>query len=47
DLPYGTTAIACVKSNRKYIGFDTSKKYCRIARERLLAEKTLWDIKSE
>ncbi len=43
----GTTAVACVHLKRHYIGFDTSKKYCRIAKVRLEAEKTLWDIKSE
>ncbi len=37
----GTTAVACVHLKRHYIGFDTSKKYCRIAEQRLLAEKTL------
>ena len=39
----GTTAVACVHLKRHYIGFDTSKKYCKIAEQRLLAEKTLWD----
>ncbi len=39
----GTTAVACVHLKRYYIGFDTSKKYCRIARTRVEAEKTLWD----
>ena len=39
----GTTAVACVHLKRHYIGFDTSKKYCRIAKARLEAEKTLWD----
>ncbi len=41
----GTTAVACVHLKRYYIGFDTSKKYCRITEQRLEAEKTLWDIK--
>lgn len=39
----GTTAVACVNLNRKYIGYEISKKYCQIAQQRLLAEKTLWD----
>ncbi len=43
----GTTAVACVHLKRHYIGFETSKKYCKITRERLEAEKTLWDMKSE
>jgi len=38
----GTTAVACVHLKRHYIGFETSKKYCRIAKARLEAEKTLW-----
>ncbi len=39
----GTTAIACVHLKRHYVGFDTSEKYCNIAKARLEAEKTLWD----
>lgn len=39
----GTTAVACKRLNRKYIGFETDKKYFNIAIERLEAEKTLWD----
>ncbi len=40
----GTTAIACKRLNRKYIGFEISKEYYKIARERIEAEKTLWDV---
>ena len=39
----GTTAVACKRLNRKYIGYETSKEYCQIAKARLEAEKTLWD----
>jgi len=39
----GTTAIACKRLNRRYIGFELSKTYCDIAKSRLEAEKTLWD----
>ena len=39
----GTTAVACKRLNRKYIGFEISKEYCQIANQRLEAEKTLWD----
>ena len=39
----GTTAIACKRLNRRYIGFETSKEYCKIAKQRLEAEQTLWD----
>lgn len=31
----GTTAVACVNTNRKYIGFETDKKYFEIASERI------------
>ena len=31
----GTTAIACLNTNRKYIGFELSEEYCKIAEERL------------
>ena len=32
----GTTAVACEKLNRKWIGIEISEKYCEIARERIL-----------
>jgi site-specific DNA-methyltransferase (adenine-specific) len=31
----GTTAIAAIKNNRKYIGFDISDDYCKMAKERI------------
>ena len=31
----GTTAVACVRNNRKYIGFEISKEYCDIAEQRI------------
>lgn len=39
----GTTAVVCRKLGRHYIGFEISKEYCKIAKQRLEAEKTLWD----
>jgi hypothetical protein len=33
----GTTAVACLRTNRKYIGIEMSQKYIDIANERLLA----------
>lgn len=33
----GTTAVAALKSNRKFIGFDTEKKYIDIAKKRIQA----------
>jgi len=41
----GTTAVACVNTNRKYIGYEIEKKYYDIAIKRLEAERTLWDIR--
>jgi len=35
----GTTCVACVHTNRKYIGIDISKEYCDIAKERIKAAK--------
>ena len=43
----GTTAVACIRLNRHYIGFEINKEYCQIAEQRLEAEKTLWDIKEQ
>jgi site-specific DNA-methyltransferase (adenine-specific) len=31
----GTTAIACISTNRNYIGFELDKHYCDIANERI------------
>jgi len=31
----GSTAVACINTNRKYIGFELEKKYCDIAVERV------------
>lgn len=33
----GTTAVACIQSNRRFIGFDTNKEYVEIARKRTSA----------
>lgn len=33
----GTTAVACINTNRKYIGFELDKKYFEIADERIKA----------
>lgn len=40
----GTTAVACKRLNRYYIGFEISKEYCKIAKRRLEEERMLWDI---
>lgn len=32
----GTTAVACLKTGRNYIGFELSPEYCRAAEQRIL-----------
>ena len=39
----GNDCIACKRLNRKYIGYEINKEYCKIAEQGLEAEKTLWD----
>lgn len=34
-IGWGTTALAAIKLNRKYIGIDISEKYCKQAEERI------------
>ena len=34
----GTTAVACIRTGRKYIGFELDEKYHAIAMERIAAE---------
>ena len=31
----GTTAIACLNTNRNFIGIELDEEYCRIANERI------------
>jgi len=31
----GTTAVACINTNRNYIGFELSEEYCKIAEKRI------------
>lgn len=33
----GTTALACIKTDRNYIGFEISTEYCAIAHKRIIA----------
>ena len=35
----GTTAVACEKLDRKWIGSEISEKYCKLARERIKIER--------
>lgn len=34
----GTTAVACLRTGRNYIGFELSSEYCDIAEQRIAAE---------
>jgi len=44
----GTTAIACKRTNRHYIGYEINEHYYNdIILPRLEAEKTLWDLTKE
>ena len=31
----GTTAVACQETNRQFIGFEISEKWCKVANDRL------------
>jgi DNA modification methylase len=31
----GTTAVSCINTNRKYIGFDINKEYIKICEKRI------------
>ena len=35
----GTTAVACIRSGRNYIGFELDKGYCAVAQKRILQEE--------
>ena len=37
-LGSGTTAVACEKLNRRWIGIEISEKYCEIAKQRIEQE---------
>lgn len=41
----GTTAIAAIKENRKYLGAEISKKYCELAEKRIKCETTQTTLK--
>lgn len=34
-IGYGTTAIACMNTNRNFIGFELDKGYCKLANDRI------------
>lgn len=35
----GTTALACIRTGRRYIGFEISKEYCQMAQNRIKNHK--------
>ena len=37
----GTTGLACLRTNRKFIGFELSEEYCEIANKRLEHQKNI------
>lgn len=41
----GTTAVAAVRTNRNFIGFEISEEYVRIANQRLEAERKPTEVK--
>jgi site-specific DNA-methyltransferase (adenine-specific) len=36
----GTTAVACVRHQREFVGYEINESYCAIARERVSAAAT-------
>ena len=34
----GTTAVACIRTGRKYIGFELNPEYCEVCRKRIINE---------
>jgi site-specific DNA-methyltransferase (adenine-specific) len=45
----GTTAIACIRTNRSFIGMELSKEYVKIANDRIQKElsQTKLEVKQE
>jgi site-specific DNA-methyltransferase (adenine-specific) len=41
----GTTAIACIRANRKFIGIEKEQQYCDIAKQRIESETSLKDFR--
>ena len=39
-----TTAVACIKTGRRYIGIELSPEYCAIAEQRIAAELAQPDL---
>lgn len=39
----GTTAVACIRSGRHYIGFETDSDYCKLAEKRIAETRRVYD----
>lgn len=39
----GTTAVACIRSKRHFIGFETDGNYCKIANERISKTRAVYE----
>ena len=39
----GTTAVACIRSGRHFIGFETDEGYCKMANERISQTKRVYE----
>jgi site-specific DNA-methyltransferase (adenine-specific) len=46
-LGSGSTLIACVLTNRKGIGIEIDNNYCKLAKERLINEAHIYQLKIE
>ncbi len=46
-LGSGSTLIACVLTNRREIGIEIDKNYCEIAKNRLIKEAQINQLKLE
>ncbi len=46
-LGSGTTLIACLNTKRKGIGIEIDKKYCELAKQRLIAEGKVFQLRLE
>jgi site-specific DNA-methyltransferase (adenine-specific) len=44
-LGSGSTSIACVLTNRKGIGVEIDKNYCEVAKQRLINEAKIYQLK--
>ena len=43
-LGSGTTAVACERLNRRWIGIEINPEYCKITKERILKEGNIWRL---